>query len=366
MKVLYLVNVPAPYMVNYFNELGKYCELTVIFEKGFSAERDQSWKDYRFDNFRGIILHGLSTAADKALCPQVVKYLKKNEYDYIISSAMSTPTGIIAIFYMKMRGIPYYLESEGGFAKSGKGLKERFKKLVMQNAAGYFSTTELGHEYFMTYGAVREKIYKYPFTSLYDRDILAAVPEEAEKECLREELGMTEKGGIILSVGMFIPRKGFDLLIKAAPGIGNDVGIYIVGGEPTEAYERLKRESKADNVHFVGFKDKATLQKYYKAADLFILPTREDTWGLVINEAMSCGLPVITTERCVAGSALVDGENGRIIPVGSVEEIEKAVSSMIRDKDKLTAMGRASLRKIKWYSFESMAQVHMNFFAGTN
>ena len=65
-KVLYIVNVPAPYMVNYFNELGKLVELTVIFEKDTSTERDKSWSEYRFDNFKGIILKGISTAPDAA------------------------------------------------------------------------------------------------------------------------------------------------------------------------------------------------------------------------------------------------------------------------------------------------------------
>lgn len=357
-----MVNVPSPYMVDYFNELGKHCDLTVIFEKETSSERDKSWNEYRFENFRGIILKGISTSVDKAFCPQIVKYLRKNKYDYIISSSMSTPTGIIAIFYMKLMGIPYYLESEGGFAKSGKGIKEGFKKLVMQNAKGYLSTTALGDEYFVTYGADRDKIYKYPFTSLYEKDLAAEPVGIEEKLALRDELAIKETEGVVLAVGRFIQCKGFDLLIKAAANISKDVGVYIVGGEPTDEYIRLKEECKADNLHFVGFKDKDSLAKYYKAADLFVLPTREDTWGLVINEAMAYGLPVITTDRCVAGTELVDDENGRLIPTESVEAIEEAVNVVLRDRQKLKEMGTVSLDRMQWYTFESMVRVHMDFF----
>jgi len=254
------------------------------------------------------------------------------------------------------------LESEGGFAKSGKGIKEGFKKLVMQNAKGYFSTTALGDEYFVTYGADRDKIYKYPFTSLYEKDIVTEPVGVEEKLALRDELAIKETEGVVLAVGRFIQCKGFDLLIKAASRIKKGVGVYIVGGEPTKEYIELRNSLKADNIHFVGFKDKATLLKYYRAADIFVLPTREDTWGLVINEAMAQGLPVITTDHCVAGTELVDDDNGRLIPIESEDAIADAINFIIEDEARLKAMGEASLRKIQWYSFEHMARVHMDFF----
>lgn len=360
-KILYMVNVPAPYMVNYFNELGKYCNLTVIFEKATSTERDKSWQNYSFKNFKGIILKGISTAVDMAFCPQIIKYLKKNEYDFIFSSSMATPTGIIAIEYMKMRGIPFYLESEGGFAKNGRGIKEWFKKFVMKNAEGYFSTTPIGDNYFLTYGAKKEKIYKYPFTSLYKKDILDFPLSSKEKLKFRKELGIEEER-VIIAVGQFIYRKGFDLLIKAASKLDSKIGVYIVGGEPTEEYIKLCNDSNANNIHFEGYKDKNLLAKYYKAADVFILPTREDIWGLVINEAMAYGLPIITTERCIAGVELVDEENGRIIPINSIDAIVDAINNILKDDQALYKMAKKSLERIQWYTFENMAKVHIDFF----
>ena len=360
MKVLYMVNVPAPYMVDYFNELGKYCDLTVIFEKSTSTERDKSWEDYNFVNFKGIILSGISTAVDMAFCPQVIKYLKRDQYDFIFSSAMATPTGILAIMYMTFRKIPFYLESEGGFAKSGRGIKENLKKFIMRGAKGYFSTTPIGDEYFIQYGAEPNKIYKYPFTSLYQKDILTQPLSACEKRQLREKLNMREQK-VIISVGQFIYRKGFDLLIEASQKLNDEVGIYIVGGMPTEEYLEMQEKLNAQNVHFVGFKRKDELAEYYMASDLFVLPTREDIWGLVINEAMSYGLPVITTDRCIAGMELVDDSNGRIIPSGKVDELAGAIIKLLECED-LHKMGRKSLDKIEWYTFESMAKVHMDFF----
>ena len=360
-KILYLVNVPAPYMVNYFNELGKYCELTVIFEKATSTERDKSWQNYSFKNFKGIILNGISTAVDMAFCPQIIKYLKKNKYDFIFSSSMATPTGILAIEYMKMMKIPFYLESEGGFAKSGRGVKEWFKRFIMKGAAGYFSTTPIGDNYFLTYGAKKEKIYKYPFTSLYKKDILDFPLHIDEKLKFREELGIKEER-MIIAVGQFIYRKGFDLLIRAASKLDKKIGIYIVGGEPTEEYIKLCQDNDVTNIHFEGYKDTNLLAKYYMAADIFILPTREDIWGLVINEAMAYGLPIITTERCIAGVELVDDKNGKIIPINSTKAIVDAINSILKNEKCLYKMAKESLERIQWYTFENMAKVHLDFF----
>lgn len=360
MKILYMVNVPSPYMVNYFNELGKYCELTVLFDKATSTERDDSWKEYNFKNFKGIILKGVSTDVDAAFCPSVIKYLKKDVYDYIFISNMATPTGIIAIEYLRWKKIDYFLESEGGFAKDGKGFKEKIKKHIMSGAKLYFSTTPVGDEYFLMYGATKDKLVKYPFTSIYEKDILKKAPSVEEKMVLRHELKMQEEK-IIISVGRFIPLKGFDVLLRAFAGLDNYAGLYIVGGDnPTDEYVQIINELKIKNVHFIPFKLTEELNKYYEASDIFVLPTRSDVWGLVINEAMAKGLPIITTDHCIAGTEMIDG-NGYVIPVDDDKILHKKMKELLLDDDKKNEMSEKSLSRIHEYTFEKMAKVHMDF-----
>jgi glycosyltransferase involved in cell wall biosynthesis len=362
LKILYLTNVPSPYIVCFLNELGKFCDLTAVFEKSASTERDNSWNKCQFSTFNGIVLNGISTDVDKAICPQIVKYLKKNVYDYIMVANPATPTGIIAIEYLKFRKIPFVLQSEGGFAKSGKGIKERFKKHLMSGAKLYFSATETGDKYFITYGAKKEQIVRYPFTSFYEKDLVTAVPTKQEKLNIRKKLGIEEKK-IILSIGRFIYRKGFDILLSACKDVDKTVGIYIVGGTPIEEYIKLKQDLNLDNVHFVDFKSKDEIKEYYKMADLFVLPTREDTYGLVINEAMASGLPIITTDKCIAGLELVkDYENGFIVSVGDEKELAGKMNVILNDDELREKIAKKSLEKIQWYTFENMAKSHMEIF----
>ena len=360
MKILFLTSIPSPYRVEFFNELGKKTDLTVLFETSGSDERDNSWREYCFTYFRGIIMKGKKSSVNTAFCPEVIRYLRQS-WDHIIVADVSTPTGMLAIQYMKFHHIPYWIEGDGAFAKSGKGIKERIKRHFIYGAKGYFSTSKAHDEYYLTYGASLNRIFRYPFTSIHEEDVLVNPLGVKEKARLRAELGMTERPTVI-SVGQMIPRKGFDILIRAAAQCKNTV-FYIIGGTPPKKYTELKQALCAENVQFVEFKKPKELKRYYQAADLFILPTREDIWGLVINEAMANALPVITTDRCVAGLELVrNGENGYIVPVedvsATVEAIEKVLAA---DTDKMSAR---SLNVIRDYTIESMAEAHVRILNG--
>ena len=360
MKVLFLTNVPSPYRVDFFNELGKNCELTVLFEKNTSDERDASWSNYSFSNFKGVFLKGKSFKTDGAICFEVLKYLKRGAYDHIVCTNFSSPTGMLAIEWMRLKGIKYFLESDGGFPKNGKGVKEAVKRHFIKGAKGYFSTGAAHDAYYLAYGAEKEKIYHYQFTSLKSEDLLLSVPSREEKEALRKEYGMTEEH-IVLSVGQFIHRKGFDVLIKAAKSLPKNIGVYIVGGNPPQEYIELKGE--CENIHFVDFKLKDELKKYYMAASVFVLPTREDIWGLVINEAMSLGLPVITTNKCIAGLELIkDDFNGYIVPVEDENIIAEKVCQIVETKSDMI-LGQNALTTIFDYTFTKMAKTHLEIFS---
>ena len=153
------------------------------------------------------------------------------------------------------------------------------------------------------------------------------------------------------------------MLLKACTKIPKEYGVYIVGGEPTQKYLALKRRLDLDNVHFIGFRSKEELKEYYMAADLFVLPTREDIWGLVINEAMAYGLPVVTTDNCIAGLELVkDYENGFIVPVEDERVLANKINKILTDDDLRGKMAKNSLVKIKQYTIENMAESHIRLF----
>lgn len=361
MKVLFITNIPSPYRVDFFNELGKGCELTVLFEKQSSDERDDLWKDYRFDTFKGVFLKGVSIGPATSICFDVKKHLTE-DYDVIICSNFTSPTGLLAVRYMKRHDISYYLECDGGFAKNGKGFKERIKRYTVSGASGYFSTGRDCDNYYLAYGADLTKILRYPFSSAHDSDIADRVLSISEKKALRKELGLSELP-MVLCVGQFIHRKGIDILLKAVSLLPFEVTLCCMGGTPTQEYLDLVETLSLKNVIFKEFMPQSELKRYYQASDIFVLPTREDIWGLVINEAIANGLPVISTDKCSADKELIcDGKNGYIVPTEDFIIIADRITKVLSDTSLAENMSTESLMTAREYTIEHMATRHLQFF----
>ena len=360
MKVLYLTNVPSPYRVSFFNELAKYCDLTVAFEVQSARDRDKLWYLNTEKLYREIFLNGVRIGDDTGLCFNVFK-LFRDKFDVIVISGYSTPTGMIAVKWLHHKKIPFIISCDGGFIKEDSPIKYWVKRSLIHTASAWLSTGEETNKYLCHYGADTDRIYEYPFTSLKEDEVLEK-PNFETKAAVRAKLNITEKQ-IVLSVGQFIYRKGFDILIEALKNIKEDIGIYIVGGEPSNEYLKQVDEYKLNNIHFVGFKTKKELADYYLAADIFVLPTREDIWGLVINEAMASGLPIITTKKCIAGLEMIkDGYNGFLVPIDEVEGLSDKIKLALRDERGLNDMGENSLKVIRNYTIEKMALRHIEIF----
>lgn len=360
MKILFTTNIPSPYRVDFFNELGKYCDLTVLFEAESAKDRDPKWKANDFVNFKAIFMKGIRVRNDQAFCPEVLKHVKAPDYDVIVIGLYSSPTGMLAIQYLRAKKKPFILSSDGGIKKMDSGITHKIKAHFISSATMWLSTGRETTEYLVYYGALREKVFQYPFTSIWRKDLIPQVISPSEKALYRQKLGISEKN-VILSVGQFIYRKGYDILLQACKDLEEDTGVYIVGGMPTEEYLALKEKLNLKHVYFIDFMQKDSLAEYYKAADLFVLPTREDIWGLVINEAMSYGLPVVTTEQCVAGTELVySGENGYLVPSEDATRLFKAINKALANKD---IFAKKSLELIQNYTIEKMVQEHLEIFA---
>ncbi len=355
-KYLFLTGYASPYKVSFFDCLAQYADVTVLLseKKEQMKHRDASWFVEGSGKAKFVELEQKKIGS-RIVCPSIISWLKK-DYDRIVICGYAHPTELMALAYLKIRHIPYVMEVDGGLIRADGKLQKMVKTWAIRGASLYLSSGKPTTEYLIHYGANEDRIRCYPFASWFASELPESVPSPLQKQNCRTELGMSEEK-VVLSIGQFIPRKGFDVLLNAALGLPNRVGIYIIGSEPSEEYIALREQLGLENVHFVGFQTKEALSKYYTASDLFVLPTREDIWGLVINEAMAFGLPIVTTNRCVAGLELVrEGVNGYIVPVNDAKALHDAIEKMLTDD--LSAMGQASFEAISGYTIENMAKVH--------
>ncbi len=364
-NVLFLTNTPSPYRVDFFNALGasEDIRLTVAFlyRPADHTERKQQWFREEYDSFTPVFLDKRIPLPKGQFFHPEIRALLKKPYDEIVFCGYAHPTMMYGMRLLKRWNRPFSIEVDGGLIGKDNALRRRIKCACISSANSWFSTGAATDEYLIHYGADKDRIIRYPFSSVKEAEIADEAALSAEfKSQMRDALGIKEPR-VLITVGQYIHRKGFDLLLEAAKDLPPDLGILIVGGKPTQDYLDIVERYHLQNVHFLDFMDKKTLWKYYSASDVFVLPTREDIWGLVVNEAMACGLPVVTTDNCVAGIEMVEnGKNGFLVKVDDAEDLLRGLRiALLSD---LGTLGKNARKTAERYTIETMAEVHKKVF----
>ncbi|MCY1689905.1 glycosyltransferase family 4 protein [Exiguobacterium sp. SL14] len=364
MKILFITNIPSPYRIEFFNQLGEFVDLTVVFEakKAEAIRFDWNVKDIR--NFNAIFLSE-NKIKERKINFKIFSVINNEKYDFIISTSYAYMTELFAILYLQFKKIPYFLEIDGGFVKNESRLLFNLKKRLISKAEGYFSPSKDSDNYLTNYYADSQQIFRYPFTSLSRKDLLNN-SKNHENSCeFRKNLGVDNDSKVILFVGRFVDLKGIDVLLNSIVNIKTEkVTVIIVGGEAKDEYINIIKNIKNTKVIFKSFQSKLEIEKYYRIADLFVFPTRQDVWGLVVNEALSFGVPVITTNNCGSGKEIIkNGINGYLIENENVNELTQRIDSFFSlssgDRQKMKVN---SLLSIKKYSIENMVEEHLNIF----
>lgn len=353
MKVLYLTNTPAPYKVAFFNELSKKCDLTVLYDGIDKDKREDAWfKDnvtkYRYDNLGSFDFNKLKD------------YLNKG-FDVIVNGKYASKYGAYLCMHINKNYRTYFITADGGVIKNNF-IANKIKSFFISKGKYFLSSGEQTSKYFEYYGANKNNIYTYNFTSLFKKDILDKPVDYQEKIKLRKEKNL-EYNRIFISVGSLINRKGYDLLLQSLKDNKlNDTLFLIVGsGEKKEELECYIKTNNINNVKFIGFKEKKEVFVYLKLSDVFIFPSREDIWGLVINEAMACGLPIISSDNVVAAKELVDKKY--LYNPEDIAKLKELINTFnAYTEGQLYKIGLENINKIKDYTIENMAKRHLEIF----
>lgn len=349
MRILILTTVMAPYRVNLFNELGKLCDLTVCFEQQTDSTRNSTWYEKNTKSFNAVFLKKWDRPIRKIKF-DILNYINKG-FDIAIAFEYSTTTAFLFMLACKLKKIPYCINCDGAFI-SHHIIKDFVKKFFISGATACLANGEFAKKYFIHYGAHENKIFSHHFTGLYKHEY--HYPQSRSiKSNMKQELGLPNIP-VVLSVGQFTHRKGFDLLLNAWKTLDSKYHLVIIGaGERLEEYKEIIQHLSLKNISIKPFLCTSDLNKYYDCSDLFVLPTREDIWGLVINEALSKGLPVITTNKCIAGLELiVDGQNGFIIPSEDINTLSERIEYSLSNLDTFNI----DIDKLTIYSIENLTQ----------
>jgi glycosyltransferase involved in cell wall biosynthesis len=262
--------------------------------------------------------------------------------DVIISGEFGARS-LIALLASRLAGCPLILWSEEILerAKGISRLQQRVRAFLISRASAFLAWGKPAADYISSWGISERRIYGC--IQSVDNDFWAKKAVDADRTRLRAEWHMV--GKVFLSVGRLLLLKGNDLFLKSWSSmprrLQDNNHIVIVGSGAEEPnLRKLAAQLDIPNILFAGHKNREELAKFYALADVFVLPSLVDVWGLVVNEAMACGLPVIGSRFAGAVQELVaDTGAGDVIDPRDRDEFaavlsrwctgERAVSSAI-------------------------------------
>jgi len=170
-----------------------------------------------------------------------------------------------------------------------------------------------------------------------------------------------------LYISRFSPEKNLFFLLKCfrdvqQSGEVNGRGLILIGNSPQKKeIERYIRNNNIENIFLPGFKQREEIPKYLAISDVFILPSISEPWGLVVNEAMVAGLPVLVSRKCGCYPDLVrEGVNGFSFDPCKINELSDLIKQIAHGRFNLSAMGKESLKIIRRYSPKRATETILN------
>ncbi len=365
-RTVILTEIIAPYRIPVFNSLARRTDLdlNVIFlaetddalrqwriykdEISFRYRVLPSWR-WRTRNRTFLVNRGLWSAL-KELSPQVIIC---GGYNYAASWQ--------ALRWAKRDGVDFVLWSESNVhdARAGRPWVEFMKAYFLRRCDRFVVPGKASLEYLQKLGTPETGIFTAP--DAVDNLWFSTQAEYARRHAIEIRERMNLPSRYILFVGRLVPEKGvFDLLeayAKLESDLRSNVGLLFVGdGISKDQLAQQAKHVHPGTIYFTGFKQREDLAAMYALAEALVLPTHSDPWGLVVNEAMACGLPIVVSSVAGCSADLVEhGSNGFVVPPRDSEKLSMAIDSVVRHLDLQYQMGTISFERIQSYSPEACA-----------
>lgn len=324
--------------------------------------RDVKWDMDLLQGYEFEFLPNVSPCANlssfwSTINPQIVSRLRKAQYDALLVHGWARCTNWIAFAAALLLGIPVILRGETNLLNPKPLWKRILKRAVLvplfKRVRGFLAIGSDNASFYRSFGVSEQRIFLAPYAVNNDFFTASADKLQSTRKGSGKHPEIQSDLPIILFCGKLSDVKRPLDLLNAFEQLQSQASLVFVGDGPLKRtiQEHVERR-KVSNVHFAGFINQSELPKFYAMADIFVLPSEEEPWGLVVNEAMCYSLPLIITDRVGAGADLVrNGENGFIYPCGDVQQLANLLSTLIHDSVKRKQMGENSRALIEHWGY---------------
>ena len=315
--------------------------------------------------------------------PKLIRLRK--QYDVIFVSGFRI-IGLTAVLLSKLLGKRCILKADSRGEMSGeffkKGLKRqglsptflpfrvflKLRNFILKKSDAFSAIAEEIASEFISANIPARKIYHIPNSVDTHRFYPVSVEQ---KSVLRKKLDLPATSRIVIYTGRLVSYKGLPLLLRVWQEIQKqhrDARLLLLGSggldiHNCEAELRtfVRSNGLAESVCFTG--NVQNVSEYLQASDIFSFPTESDAFPSSLVEAMSCGLPVVTTPVGAIKTIVTDKENGVLIPPGDFQQLHRALDTLIRDSELAARLGQAAWKKVQdHYSAETVTRQYLTLF----
>ena len=347
MKVILYSILPSPYQRDLLYALSQHLKVNLQVNYLEPACDDSPWPEKPLESYEHIlpgfdISWGLSRFHFNWHFPNL------KDVDVVVFNGYMSLTAQL-VLRLQAQKIPCIFWGETMAASSG-GLKGKIQPLLAQPLENCRAIVAIG--------SYAKKSYqqRFPEKPIFN------IPYYCDLSAYRKEIPQRPRTPpTILFCGQMIPRKGVDLLLQAFEQLletGFKANLLLVGREAElpQMLETLTEKTR-QKINYAGFQAPEDLPYFFQQADLFVLPSRYDGWGVVVNQAVGAGLPVICSDAVGAAKDLVEvKENGLIFPAGEVKALTEALAYYLRNPEAIKRASESSQEKAKQWLPEVGAQ----------
>lgn len=298
--------------------------------------------------------------------PRLVQVLHTERYDAILVHGHLYFSYLLAIASAEALRIPIFMRCDTHLGLQRPRLKRALRTPLLKFFYGHLCDRCLpigtrNRDFYRKHGVPPERLFDVPFVVDNAFFMREAAPYRAHGNEARAALGLPIDEPVILYSAKLIARKRpMDLLMAyhrmCAEGIRAAL-VFVGSGELESSLREFANTERLSDVHFLGFRNQSELPMLYGVSDLFVLPAENEPWGLVINEAMCAGLPIIASEEIGAVPDLVaHGHNGLTYRAGDLDRLTAHLVSLVTDSTLRQKMGENSLAMIQEWNLERSVQ----------
>lgn len=321
MRITVWMNMPSPYQGDFFRELAgrREVELDVIYAEKLEPMRiGLGWSESG-EGYCSAFLRG-----PQSIVEAVGRAWKQRDRIHVINGVWAIPAFCAAAVVLLLMGTPVFFHAETSDPRASRGgvrvaVRNLFGRLLLARCRGIFAISTLAERFYGGLGVPRERLFPFGYFKHHRFFARAETPRDYRE---------------ILFVGQLVERKGVDLLLRAFVMLSAEFPTarlsYVGTGSLEMSLRRLAQELGVEaRVRFEGAVGSSVIDDRIRLADVLVLPSLFDGWGLVVNEALAAGVPVVVSDACGAADMVVEPAHGRVHAAGVITDLRDKLQEVL-------------------------------------